>query len=266
MSALEFIDTHCHLDFPDFNQDRDAVLEQAKQNAVRQIIVPAVSQSSWQRSIALCNQHDGCYLALGLHPVFIDQHRLAHLRELADLVTKHQPVAVGEIGLDYYLKKLDRKKQQTFFSEQLSIAKQFELPAIIHCRKAHDDCLKMLRDNAPEGGIIHAFNGSLQQAFKYIEIGFLLGFGGMLTYARSNKLRKLAAALPIEALVLETDAPDMTVAQHRGARNSPEYIPYIAKVIADIKEMSIEEVGENTTANARRVFAPLMAKAASDSM
>ena len=263
MSALELIDTHCHLDFPDFDQDRQAVIEQAKRNAVRQIIVPAVSQATWRRSIELCKQHEGCYLALGLHPVFIEQHRIAHLKELSDLVTQHQPVAVGEIGLDYYLKQLDRNKQQAFFSEQLSIAKQFGLPAIIHCRKAHDDCLKILRKHAPEGGVIHAFNGSVQQAFKYIEIGFLLGFGGMLTYARSNKLRKLVAALPIDSLVLETDAPDMTVAQHRGTRNSPEYIPYVAQAIADIKEMSVEEVSENTTANARRVFTPLKVKTVS---
>ncbi|MBT8115374.1 MAG: TatD family hydrolase [Arenicella sp.] len=254
MSALQFIDTHCHLDFPEFDQDRQAVLQGAKNNAVRQIIIPAVTQATWSRSIELCQQQSSCYLALGLHPVFIAQHQSTHLEKITELVKRNQAVAIGEIGLDYYLKQLDRKKQQSFFSQQLCIAKHIGLPAIIHCRKAHDDCIKMLRQHTPAGGIIHAFNGSLQQANKYIEMGFLLGFGGMLTYSRSSKLRKLAVQLPLESIVLETDAPDMTVAQHRGSRNSPEYIPYIAEALAEIRNESVAEIGATTTANAHRVF------------
>ena len=188
--------------------------------------------------------------------MFVEQHQPQHLLELDELVKLHSPIAIGEIGLDFYRKELDKEKQIAFFSKQLIIAKQHNLPVIIHNRKAHDDCIKLLQEVGIKNGIIHAFNGSIQQAEKYIELGFLLGFGGMLTFERSTKLRNLVTQLPIESIVLETDAPDMTVEQHKGSRNSPHYLPYILKSIAQIKQLSEHRVAMITTANAQKVTFP----------
>ena len=243
-----FIDSHCHLDFKEFDSDRAAVLEKAKQNRVSNILIPAVSFDSWNRTINISQRHHLPF-ALGLHPMFIAQHQPHHLSHLDSWLAAENPCAVGEIGLDFFDKQLDPDKQRTYFEKQLIIANRHQLPVIIHCRKAHDECIQLFNNNLNTGGIIHAFNGSVQQAWKYIEMGFLLGFGGMLTYSRSTKLRKLVQELPLSSIALETDAPDMTVAQHRGKRNSPAYIPLIAKAVAEIKAISVMEVAQITTDN-----------------
>lgn len=248
------IDSHCHIDFDDFAPDRALVIRNAQQLGVQKIVVPAVAQATWQRAINICNEFTALELALGLHPIFIQQHQPHHLAELDALITALRPLAVGEIGLDYYLPELDREKQRAYLSKQLIIANRHRLPVIIHCRKAHDDCLKLLTETPVPGGIIHAFNGSMQQAEKYLEKGFLLGFGGMLTYARSRKLRRLAQSLPLASMVLETDAPDMTVAAHQGQRNSPEYLPDIAAELASIKGISVAEVATTTSNNFAQLF------------
>lgn len=260
----QLIDTHCHLDFDEFAHDRSEVLADAKHAGVNRIIVPAVSAASWHNTIELCRVTPSCSLALGLHPMFIDQHQPDHLSELDRLLNSQasNAVAVGEIGLDFYpLASSDSQhtqmrhdKQVAYFTKQLIIAKRADLPVIIHNRKAHDQCISLLRDHSVSGGIIHAFNGSIQQAHKYIELGFALGFGGMLTFARSNKLRALASAIPLEHIVLETDAPDMTVQQHRGNRNSPAYLPYVLQALAAIKGLSEAHVAAATTANAKALF------------
>ncbi len=252
MSDIQLIDTHCHLDFHEFDTDREAVLARCHQSSVRDIVIPAVAFSSFERTIKCCRASNELHLALGLHPVFIDQHQPHHLVELDSLLSTEPVVAVGEIGLDFYIKDLDQEKQIAFFTKQLIIAKRHGLPVIIHNRKAHDLCIELLAEHKPKGGIIHAFNGSLQQGFKYADLGFKLGFGGMLTFDRSNKLKRLAAGLPLDALVLETDAPDMTVSEHKGARNSPEYIPLILKALVDVREESAETIALATSENARQ--------------
>ena len=260
------IDSHCHLDFADFDHDRPAVLQHCSELGINDIIVPAVSAETFSRTISVCKSNDSLHLALGLHPIFIKQHQPQDLNTLNQLIEQHQPIAVGEIGLDFYQSepkpdrpkeqnsKLDREKQIAFFSKQLIIAKHHQLPVIIHNRKAHDECISLLNDTKVQGGIIHAFNGSIQQAQKYIELGFLLGFGGMLTFARSSKLKKLAEHIPLEAIALETDAPDMTVQQHKGERNSPEYLPFVQSALADIKNTNAENVAETTSNNVRQLF------------
>jgi TatD DNase family protein len=253
-SRVRLIDTHCHLDFADFDADRQAVINQAQTQGVSDIIVPAVSAAQWQKTIKICAEYDFCHLGLGLHPMFIEQHQPQHLSELNQLVKKHKPIAIGEIGLDFYLSKADREKQLVYFDKQLIIAKQASLPVIIHNRKAHDECIKLLQKHNLVGGIIHAFNGSLQQAKKYTDMGFLLGFGGMLTYTRSRKLRELALATPLQHMALETDAPDMTVSQHQGARNSPAYLTHVVEAIADIKQVERYEVAQTTSTNIERIF------------
>ncbi len=252
------IDTHCHLDFQAFEQDRTTVIERSKLNGVTQIVVPAVSAATFKQTIKVCQQYSELELALGLHPIFIKEHQPQDLNELDELVTKHRPIAVGEIGLDFFQADLNndkvKEKQTVFFTKQLIIAKQHKLPVIIHNRKAHDLCINVLTKIGSRGGIIHAFNGSIQQAHKYIELGFVLGFGGMLTFERSSKLRNLAKQIPLESIVLETDAPDMTVAQHKGERNSPEYLPFIQQALASTKQLSPDTIAQVTSANAKRVL------------
>jgi len=251
---MKLFDTHCHIDFDDFDHDREKVLESAAKNGINRILVPGVSQARWQQTIKVCEQYQACELALGLHPIFIDQHQPQHLVELDQLISRHKPIAVGEIGLDFYHKDTNKNKQRLFFEKQLVIAKQHSLPVIIHNRKAHDECIAMLKEHQVKSGIIHAFNGSIQQAHHYIEQGFALGFGGMLTYARSTKLRNLAQQIPLSAIVLETDAPDMTVSQFKGQRNSPEYIPYILNALAEIKSHTSKEIAQITTQNAEKIL------------
>jgi len=250
----EIIDTHCHLDIEAFDTDRDMVLQRARQAGVIAQIIPAIEASGWQRLLELCAKHSDLYPALGLHPVFLPQHTPADIEKLAAVVKTARPIAIGEIGLDFAIKDLDRDRQQQLFEAQLVIAKAAQLPVIIHARKSHDVVIKLLRKHHISAGSIHAFSGSLQQGIHYYEMGFKLGFGGMLTFERSRKLRQLAHELPAEALLLETDAPDMTVAAHRGERNSPQYLPQVLAALSGARDESIEAVAHCTTDNARAAF------------
>ncbi|MBD3670291.1 MAG: TatD family hydrolase [Gammaproteobacteria bacterium] len=251
---MTLIDTHCHLDVEAFDTDRDAVLSRCRDNGIEQIIVPGITAHGWDKLIQTCTAHDGLHYALGLHPVYTAQHEEADLQRLQERVAKQRPLAIGEIGLDFYIDKPDKERQIHFFEAQLVIARDHDLPVIVHVRKAHDQVLKSLKRIGVRGGTSHAFNGSLQQADQYIELGFKLGFGGMLTFERSNKLRRLARELPLSSLVLETDAPDMTVASHRGERNSPEYLPEVLTSLAEVRGMDIDETAAATTHNARELF------------
>ncbi len=247
---MPLIDTHCHLDVAAFDDDRPAVLARARAAGVSRIVVPGITAEGWQGLLSLCEDEDGLYSALGLHPVFLDQHRPDDLRALETAIARHAPVAVGEIGLDFYLPALDVERQKALFEAQLHIARDAGLPVLLHVRKAHDDTLALLRRTRVTGGICHAFNGSQQQARQYIDLGFKLGFGGMLTYDRSHKLHRLARDLPLEALVLETDAPDMPPASHQGRRNSPEYLPEVLRALARLREEDAADITAQTTANA----------------
>ena len=252
---MELFDTHCHIDFDEFEADRNSVISAAIEQGVQHILVPSVSQRRWNKTIDVCQQYQACHLALGLHPVFIAEHQPQHLVELEQLINQHKPAAVGEIGLDFYQKDADKEKQLLFFEKQILIAQQYKLPIIVHNRKAHDQCISLIKEmNFTHGGIIHAFNGSIQQAQHYISLGFLLGFGGMLTFERSRKLQNLAKQIPLSAMVLETDAPDMTVEQHKGERNSPEYIPYVLQALSNIKSLPPSEIALNTTNNSKQLF------------
>lgn len=251
---MDLIDTHCHLDDASFDTDRPQVLARCSAAGVRRIVVPGVTADGWDDLRRLCREQAGLYPALGLHPMYLEQHRPGDTRRLAEEIEQHRPLAVGEIGLDYYIESPDQSRQESLLYAQLEIARQARLPVLLHCRKAHDRILKALREVPVPGGIAHAFNGSLQQAYQYIELGFKLGFGGMLTFERSNKLRKLVRELPLEAIVLETDAPDMTVASHRGERNSPEYLPECLAALAEVRGEDLAELARQTTRNAEAVL------------
>jgi TatD DNase family protein len=251
---VELIDTHCHLDVAEFDPDRQAVLARARANGVTAIVVPGVIAPGWDYLWRFCAGESDLYPALGLHPVYLDRHQEGDLAALEKFLAERRPVAVGEIGLDYFVTGLDRQRQQALFEAQLELARDARLPVILHVRKAHDPVLATLRRIRVPGGIAHAYNGSLQQARQYLDLGFKLGFGGMLTYERSRRLRLLARELPAEAIVLETDAPDLTVAQHRGLRNSPEYLPHCLAALAEARGESREDLARQTSANARAVL------------
>lgn len=249
---MKIIDTHCHLDFADFDADREAVVERAKGLFVDAFVIPAVQRSRWDSLIRLCEANANFYYALGLHPVFMDEHREDHVNDLRIYLEANQAIAVGEIGLDFYAARSEIQIQ--IFEAQLALACEVDLPVILHVRKAHEDVLRSLKKYPVKGGVVHAFNGSLQQAERYQQYNFKFGFGGMLTYERSSKLRKLAKELPLESIVLETDSPDMTVEQHRGERNSPEYLAYCLQALAEVKKLDREEVARQTTLNAKQLF------------
>lgn len=251
---MPIFDTHCHLDFSDFDSDRESVLARTKTSGVSDLLIPGVVRSTWNSLLDICKSETGLHPALGLHPVFLDRHSDSDINDLSDYIRQHQITAVGEIGLDFQIQTLDKNRQLVLFEKQLRIAVEADLPVILHVRKAHDQVLKLLKQYHPSGGICHAFNGSQQQAVQYESLGFKLGFGGMLTYERSSKLRALANALPMSLIVLETDAPDMTGAAHQYQRNSPEYLPEMVVELARIREISENEVIEATYTNACEVL------------
>ncbi|HAZ60842.1 MAG TPA: DNAase [Gammaproteobacteria bacterium] len=251
---MQLVDTHCHLDLDAFAGDTDAVIGQARMNGVAAFVVPAVERSRWPGLLALCARHADLHPALGLHPVFIDRHAEADLALLDAAITRQRPVAVGEIGLDHWVEGLDRSRQMHFFEAQLTIAREHELPVLLHVRKAHEEVLGALARARVRGGIAHAFNGSIEQARRYLDLGFRLGFGGTLTYPAATRIRALAAELPLASIVLETDAPDMSPVAHRGERNSPAYLPQVLMSLAEVRDENPLVLARATTRNARAVL------------
>ncbi len=252
---MEIIDTHCHLDAAEFKEDFDARLSRAQSVNISTHIIPGVTQSGWNQILSLCRKKTGLFPAPGLHPMFLQHHLPAHMDELELLAQQSALVAIGEIGLDYYLPDTDQKGQQLLFEQQLHIAQSAALPVLLHVRKAHDQVLATLRKkHFSHGGIVHAFSGSYQQACQYMTLGFGIGFGATLTYSRAKRIRTIAAKLPQRAIVLETDAPEMPPAIHKGTTNHPEYILETLAVLAELRSESSGNVARYTTANARHIL------------
>ena len=256
---MHLIDTHTHLDFPDFDADRSELLARCRTTGVERLVVLGVHQANWQRVWDLALAEDGLYAAVGLHPVYLDEHQPAHLHELRDWLARcagHPKLcAVGEFGLDYFLEQLDRERQQQLFEAQLKLAIEFELPALLHLRRAHAATIATLKRLKPErGGIIHAFAGSYEEAREYLKLGFKLGLGGAPTWPQALRLRKVVAKLPLEAIVLETDSPDMAPAMHPNQRNSPEYLPDICAALAELRGISSDVLASASSQNAAEVF------------
>lgn len=253
-----WIDTHCHLDAAEFASEEDAVAARAQQLAVSMIVIPAVARDNFATVESLAHRNANCTYALGIHPIFVAQANeedIAAMRiAVASAMNDPRFVAIGEIGLDFFIPMLTtpemREKQEFFYTEQLKIARDFGLPVLLHVRKSQDTILKYLRRINVIGGIAHAFNGSIQQAEIFIDLGFKLGFGGAMTFTRALQLRRLATMLPIEAIVLETDAPDISPAWVHPQRNSPEQLPRIGQVLAELRDMPIAAIAQITSANA----------------
>jgi TatD DNase family protein len=261
------IDTHCHLDAAEFAADRDAVVAAAAAGGVSAIVVPGVEVAGFAVVRDCCQRYPGCAPAYGIHPLYVGSAGEADLVVLrqwleSELSGPYPPVALGEIGLDFFVPGFDAARQDFFFVEQLKIARDLGLPVLLHVRRAQDAILKQLRrvfgKGVGHGGIAHAFNGSRQQAQAFIDLGFKLGFGGAMTFPRALRIRQLASTLPLESLVLETDAPDMSPEFIGHTRNSPENLPRIAAVLAELRGIAVDEVASATSENARSALPGLI--------
>jgi TatD DNase family protein len=248
------VDSHCHLDAAEFDGDRAAVAEAATQAGVGLIVVPAVERANFGAVASVCRDYSSCLAAYGIHPMYVEHAREADLDALRETIQREHPVAIGEIGLDHFVEPGDELRQELYFSAQLQIARDANLPVLLHVRRAIDPVLKLLRHCRVPGGIAHAFNGSRQQADEFIKLGFKLGFGGAMTFPRASRIRELAATLPLDAIVLETDAPDIPPEWKVGARNTPDQLPRIAQTLADLRGVTLREIAEATTANAIAVL------------
>lgn len=284
--SLRWLDSHCHLDAPEFDLDRKAVMQNAQLKGVAWCVMPAVQAKDFLSLQKLAQEFHQPY-ALGIHPLYVPQAQEQDLDFLAQCIegalakddqglrSDARLVAVGEIGLDFFVPALCepamREKQEFFYHAQLKLAQKFKLPVILHVRKSADELLKGLRRHLVQGGIAHAFNGSFQQAQTFVEMGFALGFGGALTFDRALQLRRLATELPLSALVLETDAPDIpphwlykTQAERKSqhglsvqARNEPSELPRMGAVLAQLRGLSVSDIAAATLANAQRVLPQL---------
>lgn len=257
---MNFIDTHCHLDAAEFGDTQTELVQSAVAAGVSRIVVPSVARNNFQTVRELCARLPVCLPAFGIHPMYCDTAQPDDLKALRDYLALPETVAVGEIGLDFFIDHSDRAQQEYFFIEQLKLAREFDLPVLLHLRRAQDTVLKYLRQHRVCGGIAHAFNGSRQQAEEFIKLGFKLGFGGAMTYPRATRLRELAATLPLDSIVLETDAPDIPPAfLERGQPNRPQYLPRIAQTLAALRGMTVEEIARATTENVSSALPKLAA-------
>ncbi|MDY0249419.1 MAG: TatD family hydrolase [Pseudomonas sp.] len=256
---MPLIDSHCHLDFPAFEHDREAVIARSQALGVEKMIVVGVTRQHWPRLWKTVEQTASLYAALGLHPYFLAEHQdddLQALTEQLNIYQQHPKLcAVGEIGLDFFLKELDPKQQTHLFAQQVTIAAEFNLPVIIHSRRANAQVTAILKKaKLPRAGIIHAFSGSYEEALEYIKLGFLLGFGGAATWPRATRLQDLLKRLPLDSIALETDSPDMPPVWLAGQRNSPEQLPQICQHLAHIRGMPSATFAAHTTNNVQRLF------------
>ncbi|MCX7564155.1 TatD family hydrolase [Xanthomonadaceae bacterium XH05] len=251
---MYLVDSHCHIDAPEFDADRDAAILRARQAGVAHIIAPAVDAASWPTLRDVSLRHPNVLPAYGLHPMYLANHHPDHLALLHEWIARERPVAVGECGLDHFIGDLDPARQCDFLIGQLKLARTFDLPVILHARRALDDVMALLRRIGGLRGVVHSFSGSAQQADALFRMGFLLGIGGPATYERARRLRGIVRTMPIESLLLETDAPDQPDSAIRGQRNEPERLSVIAQMVAELRDAPVETIAAQTSANAARLF------------
>ena len=258
---IAIVDTHAHLDDASFAGDLETVMQRAADAGVARVVVPAIDRGNWKAVASLAAGDRRIAAGYGLHPLMLERHRDEHLDELPAWLDAHPHVAIGEIGLDFFVEGYDRERQEFFFVEQLKLAQKFELPVILHVRRSVDIILKHLRHfKLKSAGIAHAYNGSHQQATMLIDLGFKLGFGGAMTYSRALHIRELASVLPLESMVLETDAPDIPPEWlgHHG-RNTPDQLTRIASTLAELRGVETAEIAHATTVNALQILPGLAA-------
>jgi TatD DNase family protein len=248
------IDSHAHLDAPEFDLDRDAVLLRARAAGVIAQVVPAVSAAGWPKLRGLARARADVHPAYGLHPMYLAEHRSEHLDQLAQWIESERPVAVGECGLDFFVEGLDPERQRGIFRRQLELAHDARLPVILHARRAVDEVIATIRRIGGLRGVVHSFGGSIEQARQLHALGFKLGIGGPITYERASRLRKVVAEAPLAQLLLETDSPDQPLAAHRGERNEPALLREVLVAVAQARGASEDTIAEATCTNARELF------------
>lgn len=251
---MRLVDSHCHLDVSDFETDLAETLDRARNAGVNAFIVPAIAAGRWPHLAELATRHADLHPAYGLHPMFLAEHTDSHLAALPDWLARAECVAVGECGLDYFVPGLDPDRQETVFIEHIRLAAALGKPLIIHARKATERVIQLLKRHGPATGVVHSYSGSLQQAWQLTEMGFLLGIGGPLTYPRSSRLRGIVTDIPLEHLLLETDAPDQPMHGEQGRRNEPAKLARVAQAMADARGIAPQAVAERTSDNAARLF------------
>lgn len=255
------VDSHCHFDFPEFDSNRDPLWQQCIAAGVRALVIPGIEPAQWPRLLELREAQPNWYFSIGIHPWWIEEVEIQQTLNAESVAAMMQPflkkngcVAVGECGLDK-IKNLEWSKQQNVLEMHLQLAKEFQLPVILHCVKAHSEMIALLKKYRPErGGVVHAFSGSVEVAREYLRLGFYLGIGGTITYERAQKTRNAVTQLPLESMLLETDAPSMPLAGQQGAPNSPLSILKIAECLAQLRGESLEQIAAATTENAQRLF------------
>ncbi|NLA66945.1 MAG: TatD family hydrolase [Gammaproteobacteria bacterium] len=248
------VDSHCHLDALEFARDRAAVVARARAAGVAMQVLPATHAAAWPALREAASLDPGLHPAYGLHPTFLAHHEEAHVGQLREWIERERPVAVGECGLDHFVDGLDPGAQSRVFEAQLRVARDFDLPLVVHARRAVDQVTAAIRRIGGLRGVVHSFSGSRQQAEALWELGFLVGLGGPVTYERASRLRRLAADMPLEFLLLETDAPDQPDSGIRGQPNEPARLRVVCEAIATLRGVDPAEVASATTRNAQRLF------------
>ncbi|MBF0099210.1 MAG: TatD family hydrolase [Magnetococcales bacterium] len=247
------IDTHCHLDHHAFDSDREAVLQRSRAAGIHEWVIPAITLASFANMLRL--HSTTIHIAWGLHPLFCAQHPANALDQVQAWLSHHRPVAMGEIGLDGFAPRDSQERQTELFAAQLAMAQSLRLPLLLHVRKCHEEVLGMLRKNRfAWGGVVHAFSGSAQQAERYLQMGFCLGIGGVVTRTTATRLRHLVSRLAAAAFVLESDAPDLPPAACNGQRNEPAFMVHTVDAIAALQQRPPEEIIHDCTRNARRIL------------
>lgn len=258
---MTYIDTHCHFNFPLFAQDLPQSLNLIRQAQLQAIVTPATQLADFDSILRLARSIPEIFPALGLHPLWTAQHHDQDLLRLRQLLDNHNEViAIGEIGVDFFTDELVvlAPRQWEILSFQLRLAKEYNLPVILHSRKSHDPLSKVLKDAAlPATGVIHGFTGSYQQAKRFIDLGFFLGVGGSISYPRANKTREALARVPLDHLVLETDAPDMPLNGYQGEANRPERVVKVCQILAELRGESVEKIRDCAWQNSLRLFPKL---------
>jgi len=251
---VKLVDSHCHLDADAFDAQRQDVLSRAQAAGVVAQVVPATTAKAWPKLRAVCAGNKALYPAYGLHPMFVNEHQAADVQHLGQWLEQEKPCALGECGLDFFVPDLDISAQRFYFQQQLHLARDYDLPLIIHARRALEEVIGSVRRIKGLRGVIHSFSGSVEQARQLWKMGFLIGLGGPITWPRARRLRALVATMPLEYLLLETDAPDQPDSEIAGQRNEPARLAVIAQTVADLRQQNVAEIAAQTTANAQRLF------------
>ena len=254
MPNKQLIDTHCHLDFEAFDEDRDEVIRRALDRNIQNIIIPGTQKKFWSRIKQLCDRYQQLHACYGLHPYWANEHEKQDIKQLITFIESNRPVAIGECGLDFRPQHADKETQLYFFEAQLEIALNHQLPVVIHSVKATETVIQTIKKFKNLNGMVHSYSGSGEQAKQLIDLGFYISVASSITYDNTKKIRQVVKGIPLTSLLLETDAPDQPDLKHFNKRNEPAYLVNTLQAIAKLKEDTIDSIAEQTTINAKKLF------------